>query len=140
MHFYITMLAKFEHGSHFVFISFRLTKVFPINIMISIKLIVSQVEFGMMCLLVIIKRMQQRRWPLCISQMRWLNLLKLPFHKLAQELKSKLLTEPIDDTSLYEIPYKQRCLESIAHATAWVDCLSEILWEFYRLDDFLSWW
>ena len=49
--------------------------------------------------------------------MERLNLLKFPFHKLTQELKSKLLTKPIDNTSLYEIPYKQRCLESIAHAT-----------------------
>lgn len=58
MHFDIDMLTKFEHGGHFVFISVRLTKVFPIDIMISIKLIVSQVEFGMMCLLVIIERVQ----------------------------------------------------------------------------------
>lgn len=50
--------------------------------------------------------------------MRRLNLLKLPFHELTQELKPKLLTKPINDTSLYEIPYKQRCLESITHATA----------------------
>jgi len=54
MHFDIDLLTKFEHWGHFVFISLCLTKVFPINIMISIKLIVSQVEFGMMCLLVII--------------------------------------------------------------------------------------
>jgi hypothetical protein len=67
-----------------------------------------------------------------------LELLELLFYKLAQYFKTVLLTEPVHDARLKQVPYEQWGLELVAHSAARVDGLPKILRKPTRLHDLLS--